>query len=451
MKSMIKGLSLFAIFSMMSPTSLYAGVNMGGRHELTFKVAPEGCSLDINSSDLSNWKGYKLQAASIGNDLIERLLTAIDEPIMDKVDMRNLGITQSWLDAQAQPALDNYRSSHQNFETIPSQQELFLRSFKDISLAEVFIDKYYNGEGWTDDYPQVGLRIIMEDGREIRVYSDSQKQYMLPWKITMDGKRFKTYNADISRAIAALLPEGFYPKDRVRIAGADMPQAITGDLLYQIRYQWDMLYAQDKVGDQIAPIKEQFIIHNMGIAGIMSVNVDSYGLHALLQRKDLPDNILVGLHLPIEEGFSLDIEPFIARSDYYIELAHSVPWLSEYLNARPEVLLEITFVKDASVSRKIKDSILEDMRGHSKTALAEEIIGQLPGSCFVEVVQDKEFRRYSRWIILPDKRMLLLHFTGDEVLSQKASNFKTWQKDYDKTTFYTYTIVLPDGDIETDS
>lgn len=70
---------------------------------------------------------------------------------------------------------------------------------------------------WTDDGASWLLGILWADGRYAEVTSDAQHAFMLPIRVN-DSSRdepFATYEPALSRAIAALLPDGFLEKDRL--------------------------------------------------------------------------------------------------------------------------------------------------------------------------------------------------------------------------------------------
>src|SRR5262245_29635539 len=51
---------------------------------------------------------YFANGKKISDELIANLLSAIDAPVVAKADPANLGITQEWLDANAEKAIKDY-------------------------------------------------------------------------------------------------------------------------------------------------------------------------------------------------------------------------------------------------------------------------------------------------------------------------------------------------------
>jgi hypothetical protein len=70
------------------------------------------------------------------------------------------------------------------------------------TLPEALASRYRSF--WTDDYPEVDVKLTLRSGRVIHANTRDQHDYMLPW--TVDGKT--TWDMRLSEAVAALLPEG---------------------------------------------------------------------------------------------------------------------------------------------------------------------------------------------------------------------------------------------------
>lgn len=78
------------------------------------------------------------------------------------------------------------------------------------------IDRHYNS-CWTDDYPSHLFRIECDAGRQIAIKSDAQQAFMLPLKITDSAAdaAYETFDPQLSRALADLMPEGYLDRDRL--------------------------------------------------------------------------------------------------------------------------------------------------------------------------------------------------------------------------------------------
>lgn len=64
-----------------------------------------------------------------------------------------------------------------------------------------WLDRYYRGLRWTDDYPSISVRVKTSE-ELLSVYSQSQRGMMLPWE-DHGGER---WNPEIPQVLATLLP-----------------------------------------------------------------------------------------------------------------------------------------------------------------------------------------------------------------------------------------------------
>jgi hypothetical protein len=72
-----------------------------------------------------------------------------------------------------------------------------------------------SGPGWTDDNPAVRVEVVLAGGETVIATSHSQLPLMLPWTVERRGHTSQTFNPDISRNVADILPDGFVERDRV--------------------------------------------------------------------------------------------------------------------------------------------------------------------------------------------------------------------------------------------
>jgi len=78
------------------------------------------------------------------------------------------------------------------------------------------IDRHY-GSIWTDDYPSHLVNVFCESGRQITIRSKAQQVFMLPLTITdsATSARYETFDPELSRALAELMPDDFLEHDRL--------------------------------------------------------------------------------------------------------------------------------------------------------------------------------------------------------------------------------------------
>ncbi len=162
--------------------------------------------------------------------LVDRLRLAIDKPPLEHPSLENLG-----LDSQALRPYARLLASDHSLVGADDQRRLRRVGFSDEQIVDLLCDadalphvveSVYRTQ-WTDDNPEMEVRLRMTGGTEIVLESKSQKHFMLPWWIrrTDTQARFRTFDADISRALAAILPR-VYLNRRVLLGEAGLGEVL---------------------------------------------------------------------------------------------------------------------------------------------------------------------------------------------------------------------------------
>jgi hypothetical protein len=88
------------------------------------------------------------------------------------------------------------------------------------SVPAAAIQRHYDSV-WTDDSPSHLFRVHCEDHRLITIRADSQHTFMLPLRVTdsATGAEYQTFDPELSRALAELMPAEYLLRDRLAGTG----------------------------------------------------------------------------------------------------------------------------------------------------------------------------------------------------------------------------------------
>ena len=355
---------------------------------------------------------YLADGKEIDPKLIDDLVAAINSPPVKKLDLANLGITQAWLAENSEVAIRDTRSE----DASPKQKDLFVTSFRNMTSIEKAIADYYKG-GWTDDYPRFDLTLVCTNGKRTRLRSQAQHAFMVPWKITGSGMSSLTYNAEIGRAIARILPDEF--TNQGRLQGNRLRSRLARSIMDQIHVQWYLLDTEQKVGDQLDGVKQRYTLKTSVIGSYYNTGEL---WKATLEGHGLPPNGVIGIDMPIVDGRVSGLNLFLERIDSLVDLAFSVPWLTKYLKENPQTKIELRFVEDRSLKKTDLNRIDQNLSTFGKQRLFSQIEADLERSVLLQI---KNGECFSMWIVLPDQRMLLWYAQFCRaVLKWQASEFK---------------------------
>src|SRR5215468_7556975 len=157
---------------------------------------------DATVTILREQNSYSRNGETVDPDLVDALVASLEAPRISSPDLTNLRITENWLKSQV--AEQQPRSYAQATETTTGQHALFEKSFTDPKvIARILPDIFQNWH--TDDYPTVQVEVTFTHSSKLTAYTSSQFVLMLPWCIGTEKRT--NFNANISRAVSALLPE----------------------------------------------------------------------------------------------------------------------------------------------------------------------------------------------------------------------------------------------------
>ena len=395
-------------------------------------------------------ESYKAGGRVIPVDALYALQSAIQAPAFGVPVAANLGVTAGWLHEYGDRAGAHTSRLHYT-EGLPEQKALFRRVFEDQQTLPSRLKQVYESFH-TDDYPHMRVQLALQDGTQITLTTDSQNPYMLPWCITSRGATQKTYNADISRALFALLPPKFSNRDRLTEHGlADMIGENTANTVEQ---RWDLLRAQHASGDALAVLRNVYEVRG--------ATVDSYhdiafgkawdggepheeNLHATLWRHGFPEGFTVTAILLRQNGNTMGASELLKRAPAYEDLVLSVPWLDAYLKSHPKERAWLFYVHGESLTDKPMKVFAADMKAVGREDLIERVRAvQQQAALF-------ESGHGDTWIVLPDKTAIMWRWQSlDHILKWKVNDFPAHEcTDYRTVSGGCAGVVIsPTGEIE---
>lgn len=355
---------------------------------------------------------YYANGKKVDGGLVTNLVAALEAPVIPEVDLTNLGLTQEWLDANAEKGVRDYADFYYTVAA-PNLQALYLNTFKDAAFMKRFVPSLYRG-WWTDDYPVVEVEVTKANGSKLVAHTEGQQLFMLPWEVTNDGQKTKTYNADIARAIVPFLTKKTVNRDR--LAGEGLPRVLAQALMLALRDDWDALDAENKAGKYLQVLRQTFEVEHAEVNPYHNVDfgdewingkTGADNLQVRLKRKDLPDNLKIGLVLPFKNGAVEGVDTFVGSVDRYLNLIRSVPWLDTFIRSESKDYFELRYVGDRSFSEKAMQIFAADMRLQNKESLVKEVEAVQKD---VSLLLTGWKYNWDYWIILPDKRVILWRF-----------------------------------------
>jgi hypothetical protein len=390
--------------------------------------------------------GYRGNHDRIDARTVESLLAALREPTIAAPEPLNLGINQAWLDANAIPAVEKYAG---NFDgAAPNQKVLYQTSFTDESLIRRVVPNLFNFSR-TDDYPSAKVEVTFEDGSTVSAFSTSQYLFMLPWKVKRGSEEITTYNADVSRAVTALMPKK--ATNRSRIAGDTLDVNLAEAVMRHIEKDWKLLNVENRVGGTLTTLREKYTVESADINPYHGV---AYGvawkgnqpheenLHVVLRQASFPPGFSESAIFSYRDGKVSGTEDFLQNARKYEELVFSVPWLKTLAEKYPGYKIQLLWVHDQSLGDKAMNLFAADMNAMGKSALADEVRAEQDKIALITI----QYGDY--WLVLPDERMVLWRYSSvSGLLKFKPSDFPFQRcSDYNTVTGGCVgVVVLPEG------
>lgn len=341
---------------------------------------------------------------------VDALLTAARRAPRTRAIAADFGLSKEWLSANTGSAFKEFLHSDdghgEGFYTQP-QRALFMQSFSNPALVGVALTKYYNQPLWLDDDVQIDVSIDLQNGRAVKLQTVQQRPLMLPWAVSRQGLKYKTFDPRISEAFQALVPERVLESvlrgDRLRRGTfiSELP-AIVGA---EIASQWDRL-PKYNLDAAVAPLEQKYHVQ-ISHDGSEMTSPTALAWNADLSWADFPTQVNATVTLPIVNN-TIENQAAIPAARRFAYVVSALPWIREVLK-RPQTTLTVLIEngKGTGISPSERATMLGDLRRIGRGEVANSIAPRLDGAF---VVMFKESRVFSQWVILPDGRSVLWNY-----------------------------------------
>ena len=337
-----------------------------------------------------------------------------------RVDLRDLGIDSRWLAdnfAMAEKRNDELENHEQASKR---QRDLFRQTFESPAKLEPIVASLFSAGRHTDDNPWVQITVTFDDGSLQQAQSNSQYEFMLPWKIKGGSSQASGFNRAISRAIVALMPDG--STNRERLNGDAFPEVLGSAVMEAIQNDWNLLEVEEKCPQVLTALRRRYRLQTATISGDYATEYGREGSHdqpqetniqAVVRAPEFPArfNETVVLEKTGEQVFRVD--QFLRQANIFERLSLSVPWLAEYLKDHPGVSIHLYYVHSSSLADRGLKVFRADMHAIGRGLLATKIVA-IRDKVALLVIDENNGRTFtsSDWIVLPDLRMILWRFRG---------------------------------------
>jgi hypothetical protein len=244
---------------------------------------------------------YKRRFAAVPQDAVERFAAAITAaPVAKKEGVRRLA-TPEWLLARASESNTGVAVP----VCSPEAKRLLNQHLANPEEAVKALERYFSAR-WTDDYPSISIDVMFHDRRTIHLESHAQPALMLPWKIG----NVETWNPEISRAIAGLLPDDAEP----RLTDRRLAMAYVGEVVQEMRDRIDNIEERCVHRSFLDAVEKEFEIVRVyhGSPGSFT---------AYVRRADFPANLVLTLVIRDDErpDAHAKLERTVQRTKQYVD------------------------------------------------------------------------------------------------------------------------------------
>jgi len=339
--------------------------------------------------------GFYSNAEKVDASLVEALINALSAPPIATPQLSNLGVTQAWLNDN----VDLVAERTLRYRVIQTAHVDAYRSFfKNAANIESLLPLLFTGLH-TDDYPSVSVEILFDGGEVWSASSGSQYEFMIPWTVRARRPDFRTFNADVSRNIANLLP--LKSVNRNRLVGDSLNFSLAEAALTRIEEQWlnpalSVLQPQYKV--ERSDIRQHGEIWS-------SKQREQESAFLILRRDSFPDRFQDIVYLPFRNERVDGTYAFLKAAAKYESLALSIAWLNDIRrNGGPLWRMYLYFTQDRSFSDEAMKVFADDMSHLGREDLVKMVAAVQQDTALLDV----GWSTYC--LVLPNKNVILWRF-----------------------------------------
>jgi hypothetical protein len=370
-----------------------------------------------NVTDLAITKegdGYTLNGQTVDPHLIASLVNALTAPANAAPNLDDLGVTPAWLKEHAASVAQSVSESVRvGTKHVP--QAALETIFADPAIMNTVVLEFFDRRPSTcfdcTRYRYVvTVMVTFDGGSGISASTSSQSPFMLPWRLSNGA----AYNADISRAVVALMPEK--SANRALLLSEHFDRQLGHAI---VRQAMD-LDVERRAGAALDALRAKYTIERASIGEfsdtalrgpVQPMPADSTVFFEL-RRSDAPDTFFgEELILPYVDGNVVGTDVFLQRAPQYEQLVLSVPWLNQFAQQNKGIVRSsVAFFHDVSLSDEAAQLFSQDMHAlgrdelGAKTEAAKDqiavlIVGLGPAQ--------------SEWLVFPDRHMVLWRYSRD--------------------------------------
>jgi hypothetical protein len=353
---------------------------------------------------------------------VAALLAALNAAPKPKADLRDLGIDRGWLVGHFALAEKRNDELESHADASARQRALFRETFESPTKLEPIVEGIFSALRHTDDNPWIRIKVIFDDGSVEQAESNSQYEFMLPWKINVETGGSVGFNRDISRAVVALMPDG--TTNRERLNGDAFPEVLGSAVMEAIQDNWDLLGVEEKCPKVLAELRSRYKLQTATISGNYAIEYGREWIHdhpketniqAVVSSPKFPSGFDETVVLEKIRDRVVGVDEFLNQAGIFESLSFTVPWLADYQKVHPGVSIHLYYVHTASLADRGLQVFRADMKAIGKRQLGASVEA-IHDRVALLVIDEKNGQTFtkSHWIVLPDHRMILWRYSGRE-------------------------------------